>query len=122
MARRVRGPARGAGAHRRRAQGAAPRSGRRCAPLPACRGTGPLLQADSKDEASLRAVAESTKVVISTVGPYILHGEGLVAACAAVGTSYVDLTGEPEFVDQMWLRHHEAAERSGARLVHSCGF
>jgi short subunit dehydrogenase-like uncharacterized protein len=38
------------------------------------------------------------------------------------GTAYVDLTGEPEFVDQMWLNHHEQAERSGARIVHSCGF
>lgn len=82
----------------------------------------PLLEADVNDAASLRALAESTKVVISTVGPYILYGEPLVAACAAAGTDYVDLTGEPEFVDGMWLRYHEQAERSGARLVHSCGF
>ncbi len=54
--------------------------------------------------------------------PYIRYGEGLVAACAAAGTDYVDLTGEPEFVDTMWVRHHEQAERSGARIVHSCGF
>jgi short subunit dehydrogenase-like uncharacterized protein len=60
--------------------------------------------------------------VITTVGPYIEYGEPLVAACAAAGTDYVDLTGEPEFVDTMWLRYHEQAERSGARLVHSCGF
>ena len=66
--------------------------------------------------------AESTRVVITTVGPYILHGEPLVAACAAAGTDYVDLTGEPEFVDLMWLRYHTEAERTGARLVHSCGF
>ena len=46
----------------------------------------------------------------------------MVAACAAAGTHYVDLTGEPEFVDLMWLRHHEQAERTGAKLVHSCGF
>jgi short subunit dehydrogenase-like uncharacterized protein len=82
----------------------------------------PLIEADVNDAGSIRAVAESTKVVITTVGPYILYGEPLVAACAAAGTSYVDLTGEPEFVDQMWLRYHEQAERSGARLVHSCGF
>jgi short subunit dehydrogenase-like uncharacterized protein len=61
-------------------------------------------------------------VVISAVGPYLLHGEPLVAACAAAGTDYLDLTGEPEFVDRMWLAHHETAQRSGARLVHSCGF
>ncbi len=82
----------------------------------------PLLQADVNDPASVRAVAESTRVVITTVGPYILYGEPLVAACAVAGTDYVDLTGEPEFVDLMWLRHHEQAERSGARIVHSCGF
>ena len=82
----------------------------------------PLLAADVNDPESIRAVAESTKVVISTVGPYILSGEPLVAACAADATDYVDLTGEPEFVDQMWLRYHEQAERSGARIIHSCGF
>jgi short subunit dehydrogenase-like uncharacterized protein len=82
----------------------------------------PLLQADVNDPASIRAVAESTRVVITTVGPYILYGEPLVAACAEAGTDYVDLTGEPEFVDLMWLRYHERAEASGARIVHSCGF
>jgi len=82
----------------------------------------PLLIADATDPPSLRAIAESTKVVITTVGPYILYGEPLVAACAQAGTDYVDLTGEPEFVDQMWLSYHEQAQRSGARLVHSCGF
>ncbi len=82
----------------------------------------PLLQADIGDPDSLRAVAESSKVVISTVGPYINYGEPTVAACAAAGTDYVDLTGEPEFVDLMWLRYHQQAESTGARLVHSCGF
>ena len=72
--------------------------------------------------ASLAKVAESAKVVITTVGPYVLYGEPLVAACAAAGTDYVDLTGEPEFVDRMWLGYHERAQRSGARLVHCCGF
>jgi short subunit dehydrogenase-like uncharacterized protein len=82
----------------------------------------PLLKADVNDPESLRAVAESARVVISTVGPYILYGEPLVAACAAAGTDYLDLTGEPEFVDRMWLRYHEQAEHTGARLIHSAGF
>jgi short subunit dehydrogenase-like uncharacterized protein len=82
----------------------------------------PLLAADVTDKASLRAVAESARVVITTVGPYIHYGEPLVAACAAAGTDYVDLTGEPEFVDLMWLRYHEQAQRTGARIVHCCGF
>ena len=82
----------------------------------------PVVVADVGDEASIRRLAESAKVVISTVGPYSYYGEPVVAACAATGTDYVDLTGEPEFVDLMWLRHHEQAQRTGARLVHSCGF
>jgi short subunit dehydrogenase-like uncharacterized protein len=82
----------------------------------------PLMAADATDPGSMRELAESTKVVISTVGPYIHYGEPLVAACAAAGTDYVDLTGEPEFVDRMWLGYHAQAERTGARLVHSCGF
>ena len=81
-----------------------------------------LLEADVHDPASLRAVAHATRVVITAVGPYVNYGEPLVAACATAGTAYVDLTGEPEFVDRMWLRYHEQAQRSGARLVHSCGF
>ncbi|GLY34060.1 saccharopine dehydrogenase [Amycolatopsis sp. NBRC 101858] len=81
-----------------------------------------LLVADSGDPASLRAVAEATRVVITTVGPYLTQGEPLVAACAAAGTDYVDLTGEPEFVDRMYLAHDRRARETGARLVHACGF
>jgi short subunit dehydrogenase-like uncharacterized protein len=81
-----------------------------------------LIVADAGDPAAMAKVAEATKVVISTVGPYALYGAPLVAACAAVGTDYVDLTGEPEFVDRMWLGYHEKAQASGARLVHCCGF
>ncbi|WP_370937066.1 trans-acting enoyl reductase family protein [Amycolatopsis sp. cg13] len=81
-----------------------------------------LLRADSSDPQSLTRVAESARVVITTVGPYLEHGEPLVAACAAAGTDYVDLTGEPEFVDRMYVEHHATAERTGARIVHACGF
>src|SRR4051812_30440256 len=81
-----------------------------------------VLIADAADREALRKVAETTKVVITTVGPYALYGEPLVAACAAAGTDYCDLTGEPEFVDRMWVEHHAEAERTGARLVHCCGF
>jgi short subunit dehydrogenase-like uncharacterized protein len=81
-----------------------------------------LLVADAGDPVSLARVAEAAKVVVTTVGPYALYGEPLVAACAAAGTDYVDLTGEPEFVDRMWLGYHEIARKSGARLVHCCGF
>jgi short subunit dehydrogenase-like uncharacterized protein len=82
----------------------------------------PLLTADVTDADSLRELAEATRVVITTVGPYGRYGEPMVAACAAAGTDYVDLTGEPAFVDRMWLAYHEEAVESGARIVHSCGF
>lgn len=81
-----------------------------------------LLEADAADRAALAAVAETAEVVATTVGPYSLYGEPLVAACAAAGTDYADLTGEPEFVDRIWIRYHAEAERTGARLVHCCGF
>jgi len=82
----------------------------------------PLLHADATDAPSLQAVAERTRVVITTVGPYIEYGEPLVAACAEAGTDYVDLTGEPEFIDTMYVRHHARAVQTGARIVHACGF
>jgi short subunit dehydrogenase-like uncharacterized protein len=81
-----------------------------------------LLHADVTDPASLADLAARTKVVITTVGPYNEYGEPLVAACAEAGTDYVDLTGEPEFVDRMYVAHHATAERTGARIVHACGF
>ena len=81
-----------------------------------------LLHADVDDAASLADVARRARVVITTVGPYLTHGEPLVAACAEAGTDYVDLTGEPEFVDRMYVAHHATAQRTGARLVHACGF
>ncbi len=82
----------------------------------------PLIEADVDDPASLRELASSTRVLITTVGPYIKYGEAVVAACAAAGTDYVDLTGEPEFVDHVWLRYHQQAMNTGARIVHCCGF
>ncbi len=81
-----------------------------------------LIEADAADPRSLARLAQATRVVATTVGPYALYGEPLVAACAEAGTDYLDLTGEPEFVDRMWLGYHEQASHSGARLVHCCGF
>jgi short subunit dehydrogenase-like uncharacterized protein len=81
-----------------------------------------IVEADAGDREAMRDVATATRVVVTTVGPYALYGAPLVAACAEAGTDYVDLTGEPEFVDRMWVEHHAAAERSGARIVHCCGF
>ena len=86
------------------------------------RPTPDLLLADVDDTASIRTLAASARVVITTVGPYSEYGEPLVAACAAEGTDYVDLCGEPAFVDHMYVRHHATAQSTGARIVHACGF
>jgi short subunit dehydrogenase-like uncharacterized protein len=81
-----------------------------------------ILLADVDDQPSMNRLAEQTRVAVSTVGPYVLYGEPLVRACAEQGTDYADLTGEPEFVDRMYVAHHATATRTGARLVHACGF
>jgi short subunit dehydrogenase-like uncharacterized protein len=81
-----------------------------------------VLRADVSDPASVRALAEHARVVATTVGPYVTYGEELVAACADTGTDYLDLCGEPEFVDLMYVRHDARARETGARLVHAAGF
>jgi short subunit dehydrogenase-like uncharacterized protein len=82
----------------------------------------PLIVADAADAASLQALMAQTRLVITTVGPYQLYGEPLVAACAAAGVDYVDLCGEPAWMRQMIDAHAAAAQASGARIVFSCGF
>ena len=82
----------------------------------------PLVVADASDPASLVAMARATKVVITTVGPYQLYGEGLIAACAEAGTDYVDLCGEPAWMAAMIAKYDAKAKASGARIVFSCGF
>ncbi|GAA2522341.1 saccharopine dehydrogenase NADP-binding domain-containing protein [Streptomyces levis] len=81
-----------------------------------------VLRADVSDPASVRALAGQARVVATTVGPYVTYGEELVAACADAGTDYLDLCGEPEFVDLMYVRHDARARETGARLVHAAGF
>jgi short subunit dehydrogenase-like uncharacterized protein len=81
-----------------------------------------LLVADAEDEAALAAICTQTRVVISTVGPYDLYGSTLIKACVEAGTDYCDLTGEIRWVRRMFEQYGEAAERSGARIVNSCGF
>ncbi len=82
----------------------------------------PLLEVDVTDRAALAALAGRTRVLATTVGPYARHGLPVVEACARVGTHYADLTGEVLFVRDSIDTCHEAATRSGARVVHSCGF
>lgn len=81
-----------------------------------------VVAADAGSPATLEEMASRTRVVVTTVGPYMRYGLPLVAACAAAGTDYADLTGEPPFVRDSIDRHHKQAADTGARIVHACGF
>ncbi len=82
----------------------------------------PLIVADASDPDTLDAMVKRTKVVLTTVGPYQLYGNELVAACVANGTDYTDLCGEPAWMRQKIDQHDAAAKASGARIVFSAGF
>ena len=82
----------------------------------------PVILADAADEPALRDLCGQTRVVISTVGPYALFGETLVKVCAETGTDYCDLTGEVQWIRRMIERYEAKAKKSGARIVHCCGF
>ncbi|HMN73572.1 MAG TPA: saccharopine dehydrogenase NADP-binding domain-containing protein [Rhodoblastus sp.] len=82
----------------------------------------PLIAADAAQPQSLRDLARRTRVVLTTVGPYQLYGSDLVAACAAEGTDYCDLCGEPAWMRAMIDAHDAQAKKTGARIVFSCGF
>jgi len=84
--------------------------------------TVPQIVADAADAEAMQALVADTRLVISTVGPYALYGSELVAAAAAAGTDYCDLTGEPQWMQRMIDAHGETAKASGARIVHACGF
>lgn len=82
----------------------------------------PLLAADAHQPQALQALVRQARVVITTVGPYALYGQALVAACAEAGTDYVDLCGEPLWMAKMIPQLQAPAAASGARIVFSCGF
>ena len=82
----------------------------------------PIVVADSGDTEQLTAMARQTRTLISTVGPYAQYGTPVLEACANEGTHYCDLTGEAQWMAQVYERIDPIAKASGARLVHCCGF
>ena len=82
----------------------------------------PLIAADASNPQSLLGMAKRTRVVLTTVGPYQIYGSDLVAACAAEGTDYADLCGEPAWMRAMIDANDAKAKKTGARIVFSCGF
>ncbi|WP_298307429.1 trans-acting enoyl reductase family protein [uncultured Erythrobacter sp.] len=82
----------------------------------------PLVVANADDQADLEAMCARTKVVLTTVGPYQMYGDNLVAACVSTGTDYADLCGEPAWMAEKITEHNDAAKASGARICFSSGF
>ena len=81
----------------------------------------PIVIADSNDASQLSEMAKQTRTLISTVGPYAQYGTSVLEACAT-DTHYCDLTGEAQWMAQVYERINPIAQASGARLVHCCGF
>ena len=82
----------------------------------------PILTADTSDPSSLAAICSQTSILLNCVGPFRLHGDPVVAACAVAGCDYLDISGEPEFMERMEAKYHDRAAESGALVVSACGF
>lgn len=80
-----------------------------------------ILIADSKHEETIREMCAKSRVVVNCVGPFRFHGEKVVKYCVESGTDYTDITGEPEFVETMFLKYFEAARKSGSTITSYCG-
>lgn len=81
----------------------------------------PIIVADVKDEKSLNDMAAKARIIINCCGPFRFFGEPVVKACVEQGTHHVDVTGEPEFIETMQLKYHEAAKKKGIYIVSACG-
>ncbi|CAN1146241.1 Probable mitochondrial saccharopine dehydrogenase-like oxidoreductase At5g39410 [Linum perenne] len=82
----------------------------------------PILSADTTDPSSLRLLCSQTKLLLNCVGPFRLYGDPVVAACAQTGCDYLDICGEPEFMERMELNYHDQAVLNGSLVVSACGF
>ncbi|XP_049384863.1 probable mitochondrial saccharopine dehydrogenase-like oxidoreductase At5g39410 [Solanum stenotomum] len=82
----------------------------------------PILTADTTDPSSLRDLASQTKIILNCVGPFRLYGEPVVEACADSGCDYLDISGEPEFMERMEVKYHDQAVENGSLVVSACGF
>ncbi|KAH0697587.1 probable mitochondrial saccharopine dehydrogenase-like oxidoreductase At5g39410 [Solanum tuberosum] len=82
----------------------------------------PILTADTTDPASLRHLASRTKIILNCVGPFRLYGEPVVEACVDSGCDYLDICGEPEFMERMEVKYHDKAVENGSLVVSACGF
>ncbi|MCV2885089.1 saccharopine dehydrogenase NADP-binding domain-containing protein [Aestuariibacter sp. AA17] len=82
----------------------------------------PIILCDAQNDSQIQAMCEQAEIIISTVGPYAIYGEPIVRICAARGVHYLDLTGEPQFIEKMLSRYEDVAKTTGAHILHTCGF
>ncbi|WJX75275.1 hypothetical protein P8452_58824 [Trifolium repens] len=82
----------------------------------------PILTADTTDPTSLRSLCSQTRLILNCVGPFRLHGEPVVSACADSGCDYLDICGEPEFMERTEANYHERAVETGSLVISACGF
>lgn len=82
----------------------------------------PIIEADIKDEESLKRMAQRAKIIINCCGPYRFYGEPIVKACVENGTHQVDVSGEPQYIEKMQLEYHKAAQEKGVYIISTCGF
>ncbi len=82
----------------------------------------PLRVVDTRDVDAVERLAASTRVLVTTVGPYARYGDAVVDACARNGTDYLDITGETPWVRRVIERLDALARQTGARIVPFCGF
>ncbi|XP_039258892.2 saccharopine dehydrogenase-like oxidoreductase [Styela clava] len=81
-----------------------------------------LIVANVDDQQSLLNMCKQSSLVLDCVGPFKFLGEAVVKACVECGSDYVDVTGEPEFMERMSMKYHEAAKAKGVYIINACGF
>ncbi|KAI1288149.1 Saccharopine dehydrogenase-like oxidoreductase [Halotydeus destructor] len=82
----------------------------------------PIIEADVNKVSSLSKLAASANVLINCIGPFRHTGEPIVRACLEHGTHYLDITGEPEFMEIMQLKYFKEAQRKKVYIINSCGY
>ncbi|KAK8756722.1 hypothetical protein V5799_000576 [Amblyomma americanum] len=82
----------------------------------------PVIVADAADESSLLAMAQRTRLVLNTVGPYSFYGRQVVQACVDSGTHHIDISAEPQFMKEIEADFDDVAREKGVMVLRACGF
>jgi len=82
----------------------------------------PVIIADALDAKSMNSLCSRTSVVLNCAGPYIIYGESVVKACVENKTHYLDITGEPAFMENAWAKYDKLAKSNDTLIVSATGF